>query len=45
MIIIIYLSNENYKSIYNYDILLNDLYDIKELYIQLSFYYNDKLIY
>ena len=38
-------SNENYKSIYNYDILLNDLYDIKDLFIGLLFYYNDKLIY
>lgn len=38
-------SNKNYKSIYNYDILLNDLYDIKDLFIELLFYYNDKLIY
>ena len=38
-------SNEDYKSIYNYDILLNDLYDIKDLFIGLLFYYNDKLIY
>ena len=37
-------SNEDYKSIYNYDILLTNLFNIKDLSIQLSFYYNNKLI-
>tara|TARA_Y100000768_G_C23947003_1_gene668118 strand:+ start:136 stop:885 length:750 start_codon:yes stop_codon:yes gene_type:complete len=38
-------SNEYYESIYNYDILLNNLYNIKDLFIELSFYNNNKLIY